>query len=351
MAPTAAPTVLYRRFRPTRFADLIGQEHVVATLTGAITSGRVSHAYLFSGPRGTGKTTTARLLARALNCTDLDGPEPCGHCESCRTITAGTSLDVTEIDAASHNGVDHIRDLRSSVALTSPGRYKVIVLDEVHMITTAAANALLKTLEEPPAHVVFVLATTEPHRVPATIRSRTQHLQFRLVDSARLRAHLAQVAAAAGLSVDDAVLDAATRAGAGSVRDALSALDAASLGGADTARDDGRALVDALGTGDHTAALVAVAAALAAGTEPRALTETAIAGLRDLFLVTQGAAALVGGPDDGSLAARAARYGPARLVAAMTELGDALVRMAAGAEPRVSLEVACVRAARAAARR
>ncbi len=172
---------LYRRFRPSTFGEVRGQDHVVLALRNAVRDQRVAHAYLFSGPRGTGKTSTARILAKALNCTDLRDGEPCGVCASCVEIAKGTSLDVHELDAASNNGVEAMRDLVSRAALGTPGRQKVYIVDEVHMLSTAASNALLKTLEEPPAHVIFVLATTDPQKVLPTIRSRTQHFEFRLL--------------------------------------------------------------------------------------------------------------------------------------------------------------------------
>src|ERR1019366_2937999 len=216
---------LYRRFRPSTFGEVRGQDHVVLALRNAVRDGRVAHAYLFSGPRGTGKTSTARILAKALNCTDLQDGEPCGVCPSCVEITRGTSLDVHELDAASNNGVDAMRDLVSRAALGSPGRQKVYIVDEVHMLSTPASNALLKTLEEPPAHVVFVLATTDPQKVLPTIRSRTQHFEFRLLGPETLGELLAQVRQDAHLDVPDEALDLAVRRGRGSARDALSVLD------------------------------------------------------------------------------------------------------------------------------
>ena len=215
-------TSLYRRFRPATFAELRGQDHVVRALRTAVATDHVAHAYLFSGPRGTGKTTSARLLAKALNCERPTDGEPCGTCHSCTEITRGTSLDVTELDAASTNGVDAIRDLINHAALGTPGRWKVYIVDEVHMLSTAAANALLKTLEEPPSHVVFVLATTDPQKVLSTVKSRTQHLEFRLLSGETLHGLLADIRDAASLEVPDDALDAAVRRGHGSARDALS---------------------------------------------------------------------------------------------------------------------------------
>src|SRR4051794_10145734 len=186
---------LYRRYRPRRFSDVRGQEHVVRALRNAVREDRVGHAYLFSGPRGTGKTSTARILAKALNCEHLDDGEPDATCESCRSIEVGSSPDVVEMDAASNNGVDAMRDLTARVALGTAGRRKVYIVDEVHMLSPAASNALLKTLEEPPAHVVFVLATTDPQKVLPTVRSRTQHYEFRLLPPAVLTEHLRWVVA------------------------------------------------------------------------------------------------------------------------------------------------------------
>src|SRR5664279_2502571 len=238
---------LYRRYRPQRFADMRGQAHVVQALRNAVDTGTAGQAYLFSGPRGTGKTTSARLLAKALNCTDLHDGEPCGVCDSCVAMDAGNSYDLFELDAASNNGVDAMRDLISRAAVGSPGRTKVYILDEVHMLSPAASNALLKTLEEPPDHVTFVLATTDPQKVLPTIRSRTQHFEFSLLTAEQLEEYVRWVVADAGLEVDDDAIAHVVRAGRGSARDTLSALDqVVAAGGVLNRSDATEGLLDAI---------------------------------------------------------------------------------------------------------
>ncbi len=336
---------LYRRFRPATFAEVRGQDHVVLALRNAVRDGRVAHAYLFSGPRGTGKTSTARILAKALNCTDLRDGEPCGVCPSCVEITRGTSMDVHELDAASNNGVDAMRDLVSRAALGSPGRQKVYIVDEVHMLSTAASNALLKTLEEPPAHVVFVLATTDPQKVLPTIRSRTQHFEFRLLGPDTLSALLVQVRDDAHLDVGDEALDLAVRRGRGSARDALSILD--QVAASDTVDDDLPELdevVEALAERDVERALVAVAHLTAAGFSPQQLTADLVDHLRQGFLALVAPELVtVAGAERDVLAAQAGRVGLATLVRAMEDLGRAQIGMRDAPDPRVNLEVALVR--------
>src|SRR5438309_3264693 len=222
---------LYRRYRSQRFDELKGQDHVSLALRNAVRDERVAHAYLFSGPRGTGKTSSARILAKALNCEKAIDGEPDDTCQSCIDITAGSSLDVFELDAASNNGVEAMRDLVSRAALGTPGRWKVYIVDEVHMLSTAASNALLKTLEEPPGHVIFVLATTDPQKVLETIRSRTQHFEFRLLGSEVLTSLLQEVARQADLQLPPEAIDVVVRRGHGSARDALSALDQVAAAG------------------------------------------------------------------------------------------------------------------------
>ena len=338
---------LYRRFRPSTFAEVRGQDHVVLALRNAVRDGRVAHAYLFSGPRGTGKTSTARILAKALNCTDLHDGEPCGVCASCIEVTKGTSLDVHELDAASNNGVDAMRDLVSRAALGTPGRQKVYIVDEVHMLSTAASNALLKTLEEPPAHVVFVLATTDPQKVLPTIRSRTQHFEFRLLGPETLGALLDQVRQEAHLDVPDEALDLAVRRGRGSARDALSVLD--QVVASESVDDDLPELdevVEALAERDVGRALVAVAHLSSAGFSPQQLTGDLVDHLRQGFLALVAPELVtVSGAEHAAVVDRAGRVGLAALVRAMEVLGQAQVTMRDAPDPRVNLEVALVRLA------
>jgi DNA polymerase-3 subunit gamma/tau len=338
-------TSLYRRFRPGRFVELRGQDHVVRALQGAVKNQRVSHAYLFSGPRGTGKTTTARILAKALNCENpLDG-DACNVCASCVAITKGTSLDVTELDAASNNGVDDIRDITAGAWHGTPGSWKVYIFDEVHQLSKAASAALLKTLEEPPSHVVFVLATTDPHKVMPTIRSRTQHLEFRLFNGDTLNSLLHEVDNAAGLKADDATIEAAVRLGRGSARDALSALDQLIATGSivETQPEfDGlfRALVDA----DAVAALRSLAELAREGWDPEQLAENFAAEVRQVFLL-QVAPEVADAVDSdrGRLIEWGTQLGLPRTVRVLETVGRAMREMKSAPEKIVILEVAMVR--------
>src|SRR5580658_7157890 len=336
---------LYRRFRPGRFADLMGQPHVVAGLQHAVRDGRVAHAYLFRGPRGTGKTSAARILARALNCASLSNGEPCGVCGSCVEIARGASLDVHELDAASNNGVDAMRDLVSHAALGTPGRWKVYIVDEVHMLSTAASNALLKTLEEPPGHVVFVLATTDAQKVLPTIRSRTQHFEFRLLGSETLSALLHQVRSASGLALPDEALDAAVRRGRGSARDALSALDQVAAGGiVDDDIEVLAELAESLAERDPARALVAVAHASEAGRDPQRLAADLAEYLRQGFLaIVAGELVSLSGADRSRVQDTARRMGLPALVRGLEQLGQAQVDMRDIPDQRVHLEVALIK--------
>ncbi len=337
-------TSLYRKYRPQTFDELVGQEHVTTALRNALAEDRVAHAYLFSGPRGTGKTTTARILSRELGCDELD---------------------VIEQDAASKRKVEEMRELLERVAYRSAGGgKKVYVLDEAHMLTEAATNTLLKTLEEPPDHVVFVLATTEPEKVLPTIRSRTQHYAFRLLTTDELAGHLADLCEREGVDADRAALELIARRGAGSARDAVSFLDQALAHGAGkidlnavteligaTPFDQRVAVLDAVAADDPAAALVAVSEVLAAGTEARQVAEDLVHSLRDAFLVNVvGDEAPVDVPPEERerLAVIGEVFGNTRLVRALESLGQAVVDMrgAAAPDPRLVLEVALARLAR-----
>ena len=339
-------TSLYRRYRPRCFADMKGQDHVVAALQNAIRQNRVFHAYLLSGPRGTGKTTAARILAKALNCEHIQDGEPCCECESCLSIDKGSSFDLHELDAASNNKVDDIRDLLSKVALGTPGRTKVYLLDEVHMLTSGAENALLKTLEEPPDHVIFVMATTEPHKVVETIRSRSQHLELNLLPTEQLRELLEEISKDAGLEVGDEGLNQAIREAKGSARDALSALDKIVAGGSSFLENSVDELLDGIATRDSKKTLKAINAAIATGKEPRLIGENLLSSLREAFLSSMGV------PLEGLTEEEKAKtknftdqVTPALITRSLEILGLSLIDMRRSPDPRVDLEVALVKIA------
>jgi len=346
----AEPTSLYRRFRPQRFAEMRGQDFVVSALRNAVRDGRVAHAYLFSGPRGTGKTTAARILAKALNCTDRapDG-DCCDRCPSCVAIREGGSMNVLELDAASNRGIDRVREIIAGTVIGSPGEKKVYIFDEVHQLTSEAGTALLKTLEEPPEHVIFVLATTDPEKVAIPVRSRTQHFEFRLLDVDLLAGLVRDVVGSAGIELDERALASVVRDGRGSARDTLSVLEqVASAGGL---RDDVPVvddLVEALIARDAGAVLVAVAAAMRAGRDPRRLGAELVERLRLCFLSSL-APDLVDclAEDRERIADQARRLGPAGATRAIEVVGEALVDLRESVDPRVTLEVALVRVARA----
>jgi DNA polymerase-3 subunit gamma/tau len=336
---------LYRRYRPQRFADVKGQEPITRALRNAVREGRVAHAYLFSGPRGTGKTSTARILAMALNCQGPVEGEPDGTCESCTAIRTGASMDVFELDAASNRGIDEMRELRSRVALGTPGRWKVYIIDEVHQLTGPAASALLKTLEEPPSHVVFVLATTDPQKVPGTILSRTQHFEFRLLDGDLLTDLLTGINEDARLALPPEIVRLAVQRGRGSARDAESALEQLAASGG----DDGEAglvaeLAEALAERDVGQTLQAVAKAVNAGREPRRLGNDLLEHLRNAFLAIQAPSLVIlPGAAMSRLTENAREMGLPLLVRAMETVGEALVDIRDSVDPRVTLEVALIR--------
>jgi DNA polymerase-3 subunit gamma/tau len=337
---------LYRRYRSGRFDALVGQQHIVTALKNAISEERVGHAYLFSGPRGTGKTSTARILGKALNCTSLeqDG-EPCCQCDSCLSFAEGTSYDLHELDAASNNGVEAIRDLISKVALGSPGRTKIYILDEVHMLTPGAENALLKTLEEPPGHVVFVLATTEPQKVVSTIRSRTQHYEFELIPSDLLGSHLRWIAQDANLNVTDQMIDYVLRIGGGSARDALSALDqVVAAGGIPNDDDAVGAILEGISIGDPNTAIDGLSQAIQTGRAPRVIGETLISRLRDAFLTSMGASVEYLSDRQADQAKQLSERMPlATITKSLEAIGAALIGMRQSSDPRIDLEVAVLR--------
>ena len=338
-------TSLYRRFRPGRFAELRGQDHVVRALQGAVKNDRISHAYLFSGPRGTGKTTTARVLAKALNCENPIDGDACAVCDSCLAIAKGASLDVVELDAASNNGVDDIRDIIAGAWHGTPGTWKVYIFDEVHQLSKAASAALLKTLEEPPPHVVFVLATTDPHKVLPTIRSRTQHLEFRLIGADTLATLLHDVKSAAGLSADDETIEAAVRLGRGSARDALSALDQLiATGSISETQPEFDPLLHALVHDDAVEALRSLAVLAREGWDPEQLAENFAGEVRQVFLlqVAPEVADAVDA-DRERLLAWGEQLGLARSVRILETVGRAIREMKSAPEKIVMLEVAMVR--------
>ncbi|MBO0611058.1 DNA polymerase III subunit gamma and tau [Myceligenerans salitolerans] len=363
-------TALYRRYRPDTFADMIGQEHVTGPLMQALRSGRVNHAYLFSGPRGCGKTTSARILARTLNChrntpeTPLD--TPCGECESCTELARGGSgsLDVVEIDAASHNGVDDARDLRERATFApARDRYKIFILDEAHMVTPQGFNALLKIVEEPPPHIKFVFATTEPDKVIGTIRSRTHHYPFRLVPPDVLSPYLEKLSDAEGITIGSGVLPLVTRAGGGSVRDSLSVMDQliAGASGGEVGYDLAVGLlgythasllddvVDALAVRDGASIFRVVDQIIATGHEPRRFVEDVLERLRDLIVIgVSGDAAdavLRDLPADQleRMRTQAGRLGVAELSRAADLVNAALTEMTGATSPRLHLELLCAR--------
>jgi len=355
---------LYRKYRPQRFDELVGQEHVSSALRNAVREDRVGHAYLFSGPRGTGKTTSARILAKALNCTEraADG-EPCGKCDACLSVTAGTSFDVIEIDAASNNGVDEMRDLIEKVAYRSAGGgRKVYIIDEVHELTGRASNALLKTLEEPPDHVVFVLATTNPEKVLPTIRSRTQHFEFTLLTQDQLVGHLGDVLAHEGIEASPEALVAVARRGAGSVRDALSLLDQAIAHGALDAEgiaslfggapfERRLAILQAITNEDPAGALVELDGLLESGHDARRIADDLLRVARDVFVVTAAAGRVrVDLPEAeiAQLQALGQTLGSGGAVRIIETLGRSVVDMRGTdtTDPRLVLEVAVVTLAR-----
>jgi DNA polymerase-3 subunit gamma/tau len=358
---------LYRKYRPSVFADVIGQEHVTVPLSNALESGRTHHAYLFSGPRGCGKTSSARIMARSLNCEKGPTPNPCGQCQSCKDLVANGpgSLDVIELDAATHGLVDDARDLRDK-AFFAPvqSRYKIYIIDEAHQLGPGAANALLKVVEEPPAHVIFIFATTEPDKLIATIRSRTHHYPFRLVPPGTLAAHLEKVCNAEGVKVDKGVIPLVVRASGGSVRDALSVLGQLLAGaGKDGVSyeiaiqllgfTDGALLddaIDAIAAHDGATLFKTIDRVIESGHDPRRFTSDMLERIRDLMIVDALRDSAVNSilrdlPDDQMERMRnqANRIGTANLSRAADIAAEGLTQMRGATAPRLILELICGR--------
>ena len=355
---------LYRKYRPATFAEVRGQEHVTQPLRQALSSGRINHAYLFSGPRGCGKTSSARILARSLNCVNGPTPDPCGVCDSCVALAPSGpgSIDVIEIDAASHGGVDDARDLRER-AFYAPvaGRFKIYIIDEAHMVTQQGFNALLKLVEEPPPHLKFIFATTEPEKVIATIRSRTHHYPFRLMPPSVMRELTEEILNAEGVKFDPAVLPLVVRAGAGSARDTLSILDQLLAGSDDSGIRYDRAvallgytdatlldeIVDAFAAGDGGAVFRAVNRVIEGGHEPRRFATDMLDRFRDLIVLASVPDAITTGlldvPPDRveALTAQASRSGLAALTRAAEIISAGLDQMRGATSPRLLLELMC----------
>jgi len=357
---------LYRKYRPATFAEVVGQEHVTEPLRAALSAGRINHAYLFSGPRGCGKTSSARIMARSLNCAEGPTPDPCGACDSCRALApeGPGSIDVTELDAASHGGVDDARELRDR-AFYAPAesRYRVFIIDEAHMVTTQGFNALLKIVEEPPEHLIFIFATTEPDKVLPTIRSRTHHYPFRLIPPSAMRELLERNVAAEGIHVDPAVYPLVVRAGGGSARDTQSVLDQLLAGAGPDGVTYDRAvsllgvtdsalindMIDGLAADDSAAVFGTVERLVEAGHEPRRFASDLLDRLRDLVLLRSvpdaAARNLVSAPPDEleRMTSQAERAGLATLTRYAEIVHNGLLEMRGATAPRLLLELLCAR--------
>ena len=354
-------SALYRKYRPQKFEDVIAQQHITRTLVNQIEKGKITHAYLFTGSRGTGKTTCARIFARAINCLGPENGSPCGKCEVCKALSGG-NIDIIELDAASNNGVDQIREIVDNVAYPPvAGKYKVYIVDEVHMLSGAAFNALLKTLEEPPAHAVFVLATTEVHKLPATVLSRCMRFDFRLVPAPVLKEHLKKIYAAEGVKAEDSALDLIVAAAEGSVRDMLSVADRCMNYSDDlsygdvlgvlgaTGRESTRSLLGAIARSDVGATLGGVNEACSAGKSVGLIAKDLCSYARDLLVlktVTSDGGVLGSADEIEKMRLEAQNYSADFLVSVINIFSAADTELRYSASPRIALECAALKAAR-----